>query len=489
MKKLLIVGLLACMRIHSLTANNAYRSYFSVRPYSQHVTPQNILVGQAHDNGYVLKMSSIEATIFGGVSTNSEKLAKYFFFGGKTELVVRETPPANVIATELGQDILADNFNIDVQDGFRSVISLKPKQTFVGVALSAKKHFREKYWASVEVPFLRVRNDLHFVEKITNPAVHNENLSIDSAPTAGNMKDAFKQPAMKYGKIDGPQKKRGVGDVTLKFGYDCPHFNRDDLFITSYLGVVLPTSNKPKAVYMFEPLLGNGGHTALMFGSRGEVELRNYRNGTIWMSWGIESQYLFQNIQKRSFDLKRNGAWSRYLQMYATEAKRASNTAIGRSFGINLLTLDAKVTPGYIATFNTALSYVGKQWHGTIGYTTIARQKETIKLKNAWQEGPMITAYVLADGVNPFHAIGTELADLDSNAAPDSAASVIKATDIDLNSAAHPATISNMLYVSIGAYCPCNYQRVFEAGVSYECGKDNTTLNRMGAWAKVQISL
>ncbi len=496
MKKLLGLGLLAITGVCSLAANDYSRSYFSVRPYYQHITPQNILVGQTQGDRHILKRSGFEVTAFGGVSTKSDDLARYFLFGGKTELIAREADPANVFSAELAQDILVGNFNVAVGAGFHSILSIEPQQTFGGAAFSYKRHFKENYWASLEIPVLHVNNDLNFRENVkTQTAVVAVAPALDSAPTVGNMKDAFKQLGMKYGRIDGAQTKNGVGDITLKIGYDSPKFNREDLFMSSYIGLVLPTSNKAKAVYMFEPLLGNGGHFAFMFGSRGEAKIRNYRDGSLWISWGIESQHLFENTQKRSFDLTRNGPWSRYLEMYPSEAKRVSGALIDRSFGINLLTLDAKVTPGYLGTITTALSYVGKQCYGTLGYTVHARQEETVKLKNAWQEGPMIAAYADAQAINPFRTIGTELDTLDSDngatigAVGDAAASVIKEVDLNLASAAHPGTISRMIYATIGSSYTYKKPCIFEAGASYEFGKENTTLNRFGVWGKIQISL
>ncbi len=486
-KKLLNLGLLAIVGISSISANNTSRSFFSIRPYT---TPISSKTDNNND-----KKSGFEATVFGGVSTNSTDLAKYFFFGGKTTLTVNDALPAGVIAAELSQNIISWNFNVGTAGPgtFQSTLSIKPQHTFAGATFSYKKYLKNDYWIKIELPLLTVKNNLNFKENILNAngGAFTGALGMANTPWVGTMKEAFKQPAMQYGKINGAQRKSGAGDLTFKLGYDSPHFNKDGISLTTYVGLVLPTSNKAKAVYVFEPILGNGSHAALQLGSHGQVELSNYKNGVLWMSWSMQAEYLFQNAQKRSFDLKRNGPWSRYLSLSANETQRQIGNWASRDFGINLLTLDAKVTPGYQSTLTTALSYKGKRWNATLGYATHIRHKETIMLKRPWKEGPMVTANATAipDNINPFHGIGTELDGVESNADDDAAASLIKQIDIDLNSAAHPGNISHTLSLSCSGDCTSKKPSIFEAGASYEFGKSNTVLHRFGAWATIQVLL
>jgi hypothetical protein len=485
------LGLIALVGAGSICANDVSRSYFNVRPYQPHVVTQNLIVDQATDTGRVLRMKGLEASIFVGQSTEAEELAKYFFFDGKDELIVREDDPGTD-AAELTQDILSLNFNLDTtSEGFHSTIKVRPQQTFYGVTLSGRVHFRDKFWFAVEAPIIHVKNDMTLTENIvTTGGGTSSDAGIDSNTVTGTMKDAFKTAGMKYGKIDGSQSKTRLADLTLKFGYDSPRLNRKDLFMNMHVGIVLPTGNKAEGVYMFEPICGNGGHAAFMLGSNGQVHLRKFKDGNLWMSWGAQTQYLFQNTQKRSFDLKLNGPWSRYLSMFETAAKRTTGTIASGTWGINILTQDAKVTPGYTGTFDTGISYIGEKYTLGAGYSTFIRQSEKVELAKAWAFTEATIAsyeFPAANNTNRFRGIGTEYVDLDQTTA--ATAIAIKEGDIDLGSAAHPASVSQMLQLTAGYHHPCNKRPyVLEAGASYEFSRQNTAMSRWGIWAKYRIS-
>lgn len=495
MKKVNLLGFLALLGASQLGANDVSRSYFNVRPYSPQVTSQSLLIDQTQDTGRVLRMNNFEATVFGGRSTREEELAKYFFFDGKTELVVKEDDPATD-AAELTQDILSLNFNLDTAaDGFHSTITIAPQQTFWGVMLSGRMPFRQNYWLQVEAPIIHVENDLQLDEKPVNLAGGASAIAgINNNTTVGTMKDAFRQAGMLYGKIDGVRKETRLADLTLKLGYDCPALNRKDLYMSSYVGVVLPTGNKAKGKYMFEPICGNGGHVAFMLGSLGQLELRKFKNGKLWLTWGAQTQYLFENTQKRSFDLVLNGPWSRYLSMYPTDAKMsAANGITDAQFGINLLTLDAKVTPGYNGMFETGISYVGEKCYGGLNYSTFVRQAEKVALKAAFPHTEATIAdyeFIAAAGVNHtqrFRRIGTEY--IDSKQIAAAASIALKEADLDLNSAAHPGNVSYLLSANMGYHHSCKCRPyIVEGGASYEFSRQNTSLNRWGLYGKFRIS-
>ena len=491
MKHTLRLGLVALVSASSVIANDISRSFFSVRPFTEnpHFSIENAVIGQATNTAHVLKMTTMQAIPFASVSTRSEELAKYFFFDGKSELVARETAPGND-AAEFNQDVLTENFNINTDGGnFHSTFTIKPKQSIYGVNLNTRRYFNETIWFGMEAPIVHVKNDLNFEETVVTASTAAGTAGIGGASHVATMKDAFKQSAMRYGRIDGAQSKTRLADLTLKVGYDSPMLNRKDLYMTSFAGLILPTGNKAQGVYMFEPICGNGGHAGVMFGNHGEVDIKKFKNGTFWMSWGVESQYLFENTQKRSFDLKLNGAWSRYLSMYETAAKETAGGVENANFGINLLTQDAKVTPGYNGTIHSALTYVREKWHIGASYSTHIRQAEKVKLANAWNyTEATITSYAFtADESNRFRRIGKSL----NACRQDNAEEEITLTqsDIDLTSAAHPAAVSNTFALVGGMHHSCQGRPyLIEGGASYEFSRQNTALNRWGMWLTIQGS-
>lgn len=491
MKQVLKLGFLALLGVGSLCSNDVSRSYFSVRSYTQHpcFSVQNAVVEQATDTGRALKMKGLHVYGLYSKSVRSDELARYFMFDGKKELVVKEDEPTD--ATEFGQDILALNFNVDAtSSGFQSTITMSPEQTIYGGGINFRMYFHENFWMGVEAPIVHVKNDLKLIEKnITSAGGANTTTGLDGDKVVGTMKAAFKQDGLKYGKIDGPQEKTRLADLTVKIGYDSPEFNRKDLYMTSYLGVVLPTGNKAKGVYMFEPICGNGGHAALMFGNHGEIYLKEFKGSKVWLSWGMESQYLFENTQKRSFDLKQNGPWSRYLSMYETTAKREAGGLSNATRGINLLTLDTKVTPGYNGSINTGINLIHEKWHFGLNYSTHMRKAEHVELKNAWgsTEATIDNYSSDANTTNRFRRIGTSFIDLEQTTS--ATAIAIKEADIDLISGAHPANVSHMLALNVGKYHSCQTRPYeIEGGASYEFSRQNTSINRWGIWARLHVS-
>ncbi len=504
MKKIQRISLLlvaSCATMAGALANDVSRSFYSINPFYKHLAFHNTLIEDAHSTGRALKQIGLQAYVFGSRSTNNDDLARYFLFNNKKTLTTSNSASGVGLlnSQELAQDIQVGNFNCSFLNyNYASTLTMDPVHTVVGFGLSARSYFREYFWGSLDMPVVHVNNDLRLSESIQNNGGGAGNsltaaalaagavVGIQGATTVTSMRDAFRQQAMSYGKIDGAQKKTGLGDMTLRIGYDSVDWS--NLYMTTYIGAVLPTSNKPKAVYVFEPMLGNNGHAGILFGNRGQFDMCKMASGRLWVQWAAESQYLFENTQKRSFDLYRNGPWSRYLSMFASGAARAgevANTLNSRSFGINLMTQDAKVTPRLAAQFDTAFHYVADKLHMNVGFTTNLRQSEEITLANNWQQGPMVAALIpdTAQTSNPFRSIGTELDGL--KAASDS---FIQESDIDLSSAAHPAYVSTTVHAGLGGFFEGERPRNFEIGASYEFSQHNASLNRWGLWGKAQIS-
>jgi len=495
MKKFISLSILALLSASALSAMDVSRSFFSVRPVQVPMARQNLLTDQARNQGRVLGMKNLQISLFGGASTNSDELARYFMFKGKKSLSVKGYLPASGEQNlELGQDILAENFNIEANytggtNTFNSTITMSPKQTFYGASLSFRMPFRNRFWFAAEAPLVHVKNDLRLTEDVTtvSRAAATGVAGVQGDLTVNNMTEGFKAASMTYGRIDSAHddmKATRIADLTLKVGYEPAMFNRNDMYMSPYLGVILPTGNKAQAKHVFEAIAGNGGHFGLMSGTHGEFALCNMKSGKLWASYRIESQYLFQNTQKRTFDLINNGPWSRYLLMYDDETQRVVNSAASVNYGTNIMTQDVNVTPGYFGNIDMSLNYVCDKWNAALGYTVHARQGEEVKLKNGWAGTAQIASISNDVNVNPFRTIGTHLVDQDHG----TLVLPIKEADIDLNSASHPGGVSCTIYASVGAMCPKHETRIFELGGSYEFSQGNASMDRVCGWIKAQLS-
>ncbi len=475
--------------MHPLQGSNlSGKSFLSAQPFSFIPTDitHSTVFDQEFEDGSVLNKTEISAVVFGGKSTNKEDLNTFFLIKNKSSLLTNEDPVSD---TSSFQDIIGYNFNIMTTLGNQSsVISFNPKQTFSGFGISARYGFKERWWATAEVPFINVSNDLGLDEAIleTGGSINTTHLGLDGLPVNSiNMTNAFKQPGLLYGRIDGAQSSRGLGDIFLQLGYD--FMDRKTSYLAPYIGVIIPTSNRPNAVYLWEPIRGNNKHAGIILGAYGHTLIHEKNGAHIWFTWSSKNQYLVENKQKRSFDLNR-GQWTRYLAMYKNEADRNStlNTmqSLGKkTFGINLMTQDVYVTPGFSNYSTFSFSFIQGHFNATIGTTSFIRESENIRFVNDWILGPEVADFSDDNSSNLLSTIGS----LASSGAVAGGAQ-IKYEDIDLTSAANTNLFVNSLYGTLGYYTASEHPFLCELGGSYEVSKQNNAIDRFTFWGKFQIT-
>lgn len=488
----LALGLLLCSP--GLSANDVYsHTFFSTRPQNEPWTrlTDTLVINQYHQNGRAINEMSLQATVFGGKSRNWDALRNFFLFDGLQQLTVNETLPTSLCgvgvvtayASNLAQNILSANFNIDTTIGNQfSTITVFPKQTFVGAALSFRGPLRETWWYSLELPIIHVKNNMTLVETYTySPNTASTSAGFYSStgeeflPVA-TMTQAFAQIGMLYGKIDGAQSKTGVADLTFMLG--CDIINHVDMYLSPYGGVVFPTGNKPKAVYVFEPIVGNNHHFALLGGLTSYVAISESNDGKAWVGGSVNARYLFTNTQRRLIDLK-NRPWSRYLSMYANETARLANEV---TFGANLMAQEVKVKPGFSADVDLNFTYVGDCWQATLGVNTIMASAEQLRLANDWELGPQIASLTDASYTTPLRGIGNNLGpDFDRT-------SYILESDLDLGSAAHPAYVAHTLFITFGNQVVTDHPYTYNVGGAYEFTKNNAVMNRWTLFGTAQIN-
>jgi len=170
--------------------------------------------------------------------------------------------------------------------------------------------------------------------------------------------------------------------------------------------------------------------------------------------------------------------------------------------GINVLTQKVKVTPGLIHDINSAFVFSVRKFEGEVGYNFFARRAECVKLACPWQEGPALKHYNGIGETNPIRNIQgnpyREQVVLSNNQSlqlipvvrDDYSTSIIKETDLDLQSATTPCLISNTLYGTLGYRCDeREYPILGSVGGSYTFSKNNdAVLRRWTIWGKVGVA-
>lgn len=465
---------------------------------------------------------AFEAVVFGGRSTKKGELASYFLPGCSNTLTVREIPQA--IDGVQQQDLLASNFGIFTNNGtpvtgtgingFASNLTFGARQSAIGLGLHYMQGFafdcdRTKWWyVDVSMPITHVRNDFVVSESVQNTGGGVRSFATTNTCTPANMTEAFKQDCWCFGKIDCGKKLQhtGVADIELKIGRQW-HYGETCSF-ASYLGVLIPTSNKPKGHYVFEPIIGHGGSAGLMWGGLINYNMWNSCNDNWHLGWDLtwNSQYLFQTSQVRSFDLK-NKPWSRYIAMYRDQAQAqeaanlcASNDATTRlqgatlfTPGINILTRKVKVTPGFDFNITTAFNLRSDcGFFSELGFNFYARRAECVKL-DCWTDGPAIPCATGCGETSPVRNItGNTLleAACDCVALPEYTNSYIRKSDIDISSAAHPAILVYMVHGSLGYefHKECRVPMDVNFGAAYEFGDQVSVMKRWTLWGKYGIA-
>jgi hypothetical protein len=201
----------------------------------------------------------------------------------------------------------------------------------------------------VHMPIVHAKWDLHMHENVksagtpfntsesadptyqpaTYPAGYlgpNRILLNDSIPQ--NMVQAFEGKKMfgdvgnplQYGKIFGRQLLTRASELQLAIGWN--YFEHSWWHAGAQVRCAMPAGNRSQAEFLFEPMVGNGGHWELGIGLSGHVQLWQNCNGqhTVALYSDFNVTHLFNATEKRSFDFTQNGPGSRYMLIADIEA-------------------------------------------------------------------------------------------------------------------------------------------------------------------------
>lgn len=403
-------------------------------------------------------------------STDPKAIAEYFFPHHKNEISIQENGNGDV--GSLWLNLIAEN-----GQSFDSTISMKPVRSVAGVLFDFRFDFSTiicHSWLDVVFAVLHAKHQLHFCQ--TPSEYPGTACDVTSAGQALN------QESWCYGKFQScaSSTRKGVDDVQLKLGYDW--FYCDTNHISPYIVGLIPTAGKSVPEFIFEPTIGTD-HPSIGVGVLGDYKLwiDDFKEFTLLTDF--KYRYVLRATGTRSFDLCKNGDWSRYLQVVQECAPSNSLP------GINFLTQKAEIAPGSTIDWWLALHYQQNQVNVELGYDVWWRRKESIKLCCAFPSS--VGIYDIAGDCtgNPVTASSARICQSVINNVPPSDATFVSLTsaDIDLDSGATPRAISNTLYLA----CAYNgYLRDSVAfigcGGSYEWG--HQALSNWAIWMRFAVA-
>lgn len=448
----------------------------------------------------------INVYAMGGMSIDDFKPASYFTPNSYSATSFTSGELGSNLVAKEDNSVVANYFNIltgpiytagdpaNFDDyTFESKVSFAPTQDFFAMAFEYRRHLSPTpdvgWWFSAWVPIKWIRNNLHMKETIIKSGGPGGNDPEVPAGFVANMTEAFKQSKFKYGKIDGAQSAFGVADIYMRIG--TTYFQNDSRHMSSYFGAIIPTSNKPTAEYMFEPIYGNNGHAGVFSGV--DIGFRVWHDCSKAIYWELDTSgmMLLQNTQTRSFDLK-DKTWGRYMWVYL------SPTASYTSPGINVFTKLLDVTPGTSRDLNLAFTLEHKKYRAELGYHYYARAPEQITLHEPFCDNVAIATIVDADGnfvgaSDPKTSRDRSTVQDYSGVLNDSYSGTdvyrrIEQSDLDLGSAAHPGTVTHGFYAAASFHwCLMGKPMYGGLAVEYENSSDNTALDRILFWGKFGV--
>jgi len=172
---------------------------------------------------------------------------------------------------------------------------------------------------------------------------------------------------------DDNKTKTRLADIQADFGWN--FLLNQDYNLGLFARVVAPTGGKVKGEWLFEPVVGNGGHWELGGGLTGNAILWRNQEENKHFGFYVDANvtHLFNAKQNRVFDLK-NLPLSRY--MLAGHASPNTVAPIA-----NLTSCEMNVNVAVQADVTAMFNYTSTNWSFDLGYNFWARSCEKFDCK------------------------------------------------------------------------------------------------------------
>ena len=445
-------------------------------------------------------------------STHKKQLAEYFLPNCKCAITVGQNNTSNISSIW----IYVLNPDTNQNTPFSSHVSLAPKRTIFGATIDLRLDFGQYlsthynnesldgWWGQLYVPILKANHRMNLNETdIENPgAIRPINpLQPDSGFTSPNVTEAFQNPAFHFGQISPcTLSMKGFGDVKLSLGYDW--YETADSTVAVYGALYIPTSHGSRARHLFEPTIGNGGHVGFALGLLGDATLwMPSENSTVSLLFDAEGSYFISHNEMRSFDLKPNGDWSRYLLLANQNLTNASVQ------GINILTRDVSVVPRAMVDIWAALHWQCSNFNFELGYDFWWHQQEKVSTKtcnDTLDQYGIFDVAVFCAGAGDFttasttNPLGTpttiSVGEPNHTNGPvhDTTFVHLKVCDLNPSTAECPTAMTSTIYFATSVDLHSRDDEtlgMIGLGASYEfANKKRTALNQWGIWVKVGVS-
>jgi len=314
-------------------------------------------------------------------------------------------------------DWLADYFGLPVD--YQSTVSFSPsiKSFFIDFAFHCGlDEWLEGLWFRVWAPFVHTKWDLNAQERVINrgTADHPQGYFTDTNITRGNLLNTaldffsdrgvpdlgknFSFESLKTCRWNRCTGNAANGIADLRFAIGWNFFQSEWYHIGLGITGAAPAGKRPKAKYLFEPMIGNSGHWEVGAAFTSHLLFWRSESGESHMGGYLDANitHLLKAHQKRCFDLC-GKPMSRYMlaQKMTTPVDQLwANPAQGKAEGsekpshqfnngytpvANLTCADANVSIGAQVDLVAMLNYTTGGLSFDLGYNLWARSCEKIE--------------------------------------------------------------------------------------------------------------
>lgn len=208
------------------------------------------------------------------------------------------------------------------------------------------------------------------------------------------------QEPLLYGKVAKRQTATQASEIVVTLGYTL--CDEQWWSLGANIRTAFNTGNASNAEYLFEAIVGNGGHWELGAGLTGYVTVWSSTHQYYSLSLYVDAMvsHLFASKQRRSFDFKNAGKGSRYM-LLEQFGQPSHNLFLGSPVGpassyqydgriisaINATTLDLKTMIPVQGEFSLSALYEWGSASLEIGYSFFGRMKEQARDRDCFGSG------------------------------------------------------------------------------------------------------
>jgi len=433
---------------------------------------------------------SLQATAFYQKSDNQKDLAKYF---GCYNYRISEFQDFFAVSYAAFSD---DTYHFAPCDIFHSPdvsgqkladkIILRPSQESMGIHLGYHQDLNkliDGLFLKIDAPIVYIKNSLGYTS--TGGSVSQSAFSWGTYSFSGpeysvlefltGTATSTNQSALTKGKWHNGNSKTRIADIDIAIGYNFLY--EDYGYINASIGCTIPTGNKPKADYIWESVVGNGGHFGLYGNFDSSLQLYKHDRKTIDLIFGFDFKYLFKGTEKRIPGFKESNLDPSYpnITLWGLYDASGETGKTGVFPAANVLAQKVDVEPGYIfdGMFEFAIGW--KRLLCELGYNLFLKKEESVSIKSWNNDKYGTVGYNHNPDIN-FDATTISLDQCYKN---------IQSDDLLIYSITTPKVTTHKLFGNVGwVFNELKNPTMIGFGASYEYPKDNNALRQWALWLK-----